>query len=352
MKCFVIMPFGNTHTNAEHASRLESIYSKWIKPAVESIIVPGEQNQTISCHRGDKTFRPGEIITHVIENLISSEIVIADLSGRNANVFYELGVRHAVGNNCILISDNIEDVPFDLRPLRTIVYKYEPDSMLMLQDSLKQAVLEIIENFSSIDNPVRRYIYQKEVEKSLQKSSSPDSDLVKNIISEMSILRREFANQSNEVRKIMNLITSAPNNESANVESKINLQSLEGIWIDEESASRFYIRLVDGELSIPYSYGDFQVLTGHVNSYKIIDKSLFGRFEWFKSSVTGYIFIKFEGMDEAQGGWWYKEDVPEDLIKNLSNVHDGLPKMNKLLLKRISSATRFPWYIEEYFKSK
>ena len=136
MKCFVIMPFGNPNADAQHASRLESIYSNWIKPAIESATLPGTQYEKISCHRGDKTFRPGEVITHIIENLVSSEIVFADLSGKNANVFYELGVRHAVGNNCILISDNIDDVPFDLRPLRTIIYKYEPDSMLLLQDSL------------------------------------------------------------------------------------------------------------------------------------------------------------------------------------------------------------------------
>src|SRR4051812_883112 len=123
MKCFVIMPFGNSELDASQASKLDSIYSKWIKPAVESVIVPGSKNEKIFCHRGDKTFRPGEIVSHIVENLISSEIVVADLSGRNANVFYELGVRHAVKNNCILISNNINDIPFDLRPLRTIIYE-------------------------------------------------------------------------------------------------------------------------------------------------------------------------------------------------------------------------------------
>jgi len=114
MKCFVIMPFGNPKVDAEQARKLDSIYSRWIKPTVESISIPEKPGQKIICHRADKTYRPGEIITHVIENLISAEIVIAELSGRNANVFYELGVRHAVGSNCILISDNLEDIPFPI----------------------------------------------------------------------------------------------------------------------------------------------------------------------------------------------------------------------------------------------
>ena len=163
MKCFVIMPFGNPATDRDHAKKLDLIYSHWIKTAVESFVLP--DSTRIECHRADKSARPTEIITHVLENLVASDIVIADLSGRNPNVFYELGVRHAVNNNTILIADSVDDIPFDLRGLRTIAYKYEPEDMLKLQDSLKQAIKEILEQPKKIDNPVRKFLYDQEVEK-------------------------------------------------------------------------------------------------------------------------------------------------------------------------------------------
>ncbi len=163
MKCFVIMPFGDPAVDPERAEKLHAIYSDWIKPAVESIPIPGQPDGRITCHRADKIFAPGEIMTHVIENLVSADIVIADLSGRSANVFYELGVRHAIGNSCILISDDLEDIPFDLRPQRAILYEYEPRSMLKLKESLTQAITEILQAPDAIDNPVRRFIHQSEL---------------------------------------------------------------------------------------------------------------------------------------------------------------------------------------------
>jgi len=118
MQCFVIMPFGNPKVDPTRAQKLDAIYSQWIKPTVESISLTGLANDTIACHRADKEERPGEIISHIIENLTTSDIVIADLSGRNPNVFYELGVRQAVRSNTILILEDLDDIPFDLRGLR------------------------------------------------------------------------------------------------------------------------------------------------------------------------------------------------------------------------------------------
>jgi hypothetical protein len=347
------MPFGNSMIDTEYTAKLESIYSKWIKPVVESITIPGTQNEKIACHRADKTFKPGEIITHLIENLISAEIVIADLSQRNPNVFYELGVRHAVGGNCILISDSLDDVPFDLRPLRTIIYQYEPDSMLMLQDCLKQAILEILQDLNTIDNPVRRFIYQRELDKIVREPSSTESDLVKNVLSEMASLRNEFIEQSNETRKIMRLITSTSDDtKTIKPESEIDPKAFEGIWRDSESRSIFYVRVINGELAVPYSYGGFSSLTGHLYNCKLINKTLFGRFEWFESPHSGYMFLRIEGDDQIKGGWWYEEDVPQEIISNLLKVSDSLPKMNKLSLQKITSATEFPGYIEKYFRKK
>ena len=148
MKCFVIMPFGDSIKNPDYHRMMEHIYLMGIKSTVESIAVPGTSDQKISCHRADKDLASGEIISHVIENLVDSFIVIADLSDRNPNVFYELGVRHAVSNNTILIAEDLDDIPFNLRGLRAILYRYDPENMLKLQDQLITAVEKIISDYS------------------------------------------------------------------------------------------------------------------------------------------------------------------------------------------------------------
>ena len=121
MKCFVIMPFGNAALNSDRRRQLDLLYEGLIKPAVESVRIPGRADDRIVCHRGDAEPRPGEIIAHIVENLVEADIAIADLTGRNPNVFYELGVRHAVNDNTILLADSEEDIPFDLRGQRLII---------------------------------------------------------------------------------------------------------------------------------------------------------------------------------------------------------------------------------------
>jgi hypothetical protein len=157
------MPFGNPKKEKELAKKYEVIYSN-IKRTIESIRINGKEKGFVTCHRADKEVRPGEIITHVIENLVTSEIVIADLTGRNPNVFYELGVRHAVRNNAILIAEDLEDIPFDLRGLRTISYKYDPEGMMNFQNLLKETVEKKISETEKIDNPVRNFLYNREME--------------------------------------------------------------------------------------------------------------------------------------------------------------------------------------------
>jgi hypothetical protein len=347
MKCFVIMPFGNLNIDAEQAERLESIYSEWIKPTVESVTIQGTPVQKITCHRADKTARPGEIISHVIENLVDSDIVIADLSGRNSNVFYELGIRHAVNNNTILIADDFEDVPFDLSGLRAIGYKYEPKSLRRLESSLKKAIGEILDEPNKIDNPVRRFLY----ERGMEIIKIRESEIVKSLLSEVSHLRAELSQQTNAVQQIVKLIT-APASSAASPDNKRDslLKPFEGVWRNEESDFTYYARVVGAELYIPYSYEGRRPLIGYYYNCKAIGETLFARFEWFKREISGYAFLKLKAVDELAGGWWYREDLPPDVLIDVSRINSNLPKMNQYVLTRVKGSTEFPAFVEKYFE--
>jgi hypothetical protein len=350
MKCFVIMPFGNPKIDPEQARKLELIYTQWIKPTIESIKC---SNDTfITCHRADKELRPEEIITHIIENLVSSDIVIADLSGRNPNVFYELGVRHAVNNNTILIADDLDDIPFDLRGLRKIVYRYEPEHMLKLKNSLEQAFREILKEPDRIDNPVRRFLYNQEVDKLLKQPTPPGYDVFKNIISEMASLKKEVSSHVNEVRHVMKLITSTERvNIGTSKSESVNLKFFEGIWKNKVTGSTHCARIVDGELFMPYCYRGDTELTGHYYNLRLIGDTLLGRFEWLdESGVSGYTFQKVESKNRLQGGWWYSEDVPWEVLNDISRINASIPGMTESILERNPRVKRFPSWAEEYFR--
>lgn len=351
MKCFIIMPFGDPEKEPERARKLELLYSDCIKPTVEAINIPGKPDEIISCHRADKSARPGEIITHIIENLVSADIVIADLSGRSPNVFYELGVRHAVNNNTILIADDLDDIPFDLRGLRTITYKWDAEQMLKLQGSLKAAIIEILKESDKIDNPVRRYLYNREVDKLVKEPSPPGYDVIKNVLNEMSSLRKAFNEQTVEIKNIISQITTGKDENLSNVnKSGYNLEFFEGIWQEQPGGTLFYAKIINNELLIPYLYGNFTGCPAHYYKCKLIGNTFFGKFEWVPDDISGYTFLKIESEDELTGGWWLSDKVPQEIRDNILLISETIPGMVPIIWERIKEKKTEPKWIQEYFK--
>lgn len=116
--CFVIMPIGKQGTRKYDV--FKNIFDLVIKPAVE--IDDDGKLTGLRCERADQEVRTGNIPRDIMEKLLSAEIVIADLTTRNPNVFYELGVRHSLRQKTIMISQSVDDIPFDISNYRTIIY--------------------------------------------------------------------------------------------------------------------------------------------------------------------------------------------------------------------------------------
>jgi hypothetical protein len=120
---FVLMPF---------SEELQPVYEDHIKAVAASL--------GMSAARGDDFFAAKAIVSDIWNAIYSSRIVIADCTGRNPNVFYEIGIAHTIGKPTVLISQNIEDVPFDLRHIRCIVYQYTPRGMAAFNEALYKAL--------------------------------------------------------------------------------------------------------------------------------------------------------------------------------------------------------------------
>jgi hypothetical protein len=90
--------------------------------------------------RADDFFTTEQVVDEIWTALLDTKIVIADCTGRNPNVFYELGLAHAVGKPAILITQNNDDVPFDLRHRRYIKYELTPRGMKRFEEELEDTI--------------------------------------------------------------------------------------------------------------------------------------------------------------------------------------------------------------------
>jgi hypothetical protein len=104
--CFVMMPFG-----------------EWFDKYYKEIYIPAIKEAGFEPVRADELFSTGSVVEQIWEQIQKSKVLLADLTGKNPNVFYELGLAHAAKKPVIFTSGYIDDVPFDLRHLRVIIYE-------------------------------------------------------------------------------------------------------------------------------------------------------------------------------------------------------------------------------------
>ena len=96
----------------------------------------------LTCKRADNIFGSSNIIDDVWELIANSKTIIADCTNRNPNVFYELGIAHALGKQVIIITQSSDDIPFDIRHIRFIKYEYTPRGMKAFESKVKKFILE------------------------------------------------------------------------------------------------------------------------------------------------------------------------------------------------------------------
>ncbi|MCU0093824.1 nucleoside 2-deoxyribosyltransferase [Pseudomonas koreensis] len=96
----------------------------------------------LECMRGDEQFKPGAVLSHILELIAQASIVIVNIDGRNPNVYYELGIAHAMGKKTILVASDIESVPFDMKAQRIVLHKSKTELEHNLTSSLARSVVD------------------------------------------------------------------------------------------------------------------------------------------------------------------------------------------------------------------
>jgi hypothetical protein len=95
------------------------------------------------CQRADDIWKNEHILDDVLELIWTARVVISDLTGKNANVFYETGIAHTIGRDVVLITQSMDYVPFDLRSIRALTYLSNEEGHSKLRADLR-ARLETI----------------------------------------------------------------------------------------------------------------------------------------------------------------------------------------------------------------
>jgi hypothetical protein len=152
--CFVLMPFGKKPTSAGNLIDFDAVYEALIKPAIV-----GADLEPL---RADEEMTGGIIHKPMFERLILCEYAVCDLTTANANVFYELGLRHAVRRHStfILFAKDQGQLPFDVAPLRALPYVLSadgrPTDVVPVMSVLQQRLCEARD--PTTDSPVYQLV--------------------------------------------------------------------------------------------------------------------------------------------------------------------------------------------------
>lgn len=143
--CFFIAPIGDEGSDQrKHSDML-----------LEYVVAPAALEAGLDVPvRADHISKPGIITNQIIERLVEDDLVIADLSLHNPNVFYELAVRHAVQKPIIQLISKGERIPFDVSPVRTIEFVLDLEGAKKAKEALVAQINECIANGGKVENPL------------------------------------------------------------------------------------------------------------------------------------------------------------------------------------------------------
>ncbi len=179
--CFVIAPIGDPETDERRRS--DQILKHIISPAVKEC--------GYNPLRADQISEPGIITSQVIQHIVEDPLVIADLTGRNPNVFYELAVRHAIQKPLVQIIKKGETIPFDVAGTRTVHVDHQD------LDSVDEAKREIINQIKAVEKDSKLVDTPISVAIDLQvlrQSENPEQRSLADLVSAISDMRASIAN--------------------------------------------------------------------------------------------------------------------------------------------------------------
>jgi copper chaperone CopZ len=259
--CFVIAPIG------EPESKIRERSDKILR----HVITPVAQECGYKPIRADDISEPGIITTQVIQHIVDDELIIADLTGQNPNVFYELAIAHAFKKPLIQIIEKGEQIPFDIASTRTIYIDHtDLDDVDKAKKEISRQIKSVEGDTPQIDTPISVAIDLQTLKQSEDPEKHSMADLFTNIAELRSYLIRiekAMNNSENSLHLAGNLIL--PNQLSYAVGKRI-IDAQKGDETDE-IIKKIETRIKDLNESEPLDkneYEELQNLLKDLNYYR------------------------------------------------------------------------------------
>lgn len=115
----------------------DQVYASLIRPVLEAA--------GYEVTRADDSLHQRAIMQSVVQGIQAADLIVADLTGRNANVFYELGIAHALGKPVVMIAQSTQDIPFDVTAYPVHIYPLELQKPARLRDTLTSKLRPVLD---------------------------------------------------------------------------------------------------------------------------------------------------------------------------------------------------------------
>lgn len=178
--CFVIAPIGAR--DGQVRRRSDQVFNHVIEPVVSRLGYHAD--------RADRMTDPGMIADQIVQRLLEDDLVVADLTGHNANVFYELALRHAIRKPVVLIIAADETIPFDVNQSRAIFFDYRDlDSVHECKQNLEAQIRSLEENPDGVFSPISQSLDLM----AWRSSGNPGEQIAAELVSTIQSLQSDVA---------------------------------------------------------------------------------------------------------------------------------------------------------------
>jgi hypothetical protein len=200
---------------------------------------------------------------------------------------WEVGFAMALACPTIIVTQTLAELPFDIRDMQSLEYNRN-----RLSGTLSQPLQRMVVDTLSVQN--RK-----------QQAKLDEKELVGELLAQVADLKSMVAQA---VRSWNPSGTTAANAETV----QGDLRGLEGAWVNDETQSHVYAKVIGSDLVAPYCFrGDWE-LTGAYFGWRKAGPYWFARYAWVENGPAGFTFLRQESVDVLRGAWWGNEQGHED----------------------------------------
>ena len=135
--------------------RLQFLLRRVVVPKLglhRRLVLPTAERSGYNCRRADDVKAPGIILNDIYRDIAKATVVIAEITAANPNVYYEVGVAHALGKKTILLAQEGTKPPFDISPYRIIFYPDRIRGSLQLQEELARHLAAVMNRANGMES--------------------------------------------------------------------------------------------------------------------------------------------------------------------------------------------------------